>query len=142
MAPRTSAKKEPPTLWYQCEQCHVNITSKDREQHCDQHCPIQPDAKAATAFSTSYVHDQHLYAATVSNKIPSDASICDLPAAQLNGFVFVSESTMSVCGWILGDLVAMRSPQLAADRLPAAVRSVWPVSDRLGATVFVTEDGK
>lgn len=140
MPPRTSAKKEPAPLWYLCEQCQVNITSKDRDQH-DQHCPLQPDADGRQPFACSYVHDRLLYAASVSPRLPSDTLIADLPPAQLNGFVYVSESTMAVCGWILGDLVACRSPQLAAEKVPATVRSVWPVPDRFGATVFIPEEG-
>lgn len=141
MPPRTSAKKEPATLWYLCDQCQVNITSKDRDQH-DQHCPILPAATAVAAFHTSYVHANRLYTTSVSSKLPADTLIADLPAAQLNGFVYVSESTMAVCGWILGDLVACRSPQLVTEAAPAAVRCVWPVPDRFGATVFIPEAGE
>lgn len=139
---RSVAKTEPPVLWYLCEQCRVNITCKERDQHA-QHCPIiaaDADGDATAAIRTAYVHNRQLYTNSVSNRLPAEALIADLPAAQLNGFVFVSESTMSVCGWILGDLVACRSPQLPTMG-PAVVRCVWPVPDRYGAIVFVPDEG-
>lgn len=141
------AKAEPPpALWHLCEQCRCSIPPKDRDQHA-QHCPIHaPDniGASTTPIPTAFVHDRRLYTNSVSTALPAEALIADLPAAQLSGFVFVSESTMSACGWILGDLVACRSPQLTAAlgaAGPAVVRSVWPVPDRYGATVFVPADG-
>lgn len=144
MSRRTSGKKEPPAQWFVCQQCAVNITSKARDQH-EQHCPIRPPASAAdaTPFACStFVHERTLYADTVTAGVPSDSLIADLPAAQLNAFVWCSESTMALCGWILGDMVECRSPQLSASDAVPVVRCVWPMPDRFGAAVYVTHAGK
>lgn len=138
MPPKFSAKKEPAILWFECERCLVNITSKDREQH-EQHCPIIAWKCPDQPFSCSFVHQRRLFTTSVSRKLPSDSLITDLTESQTNGFIFISESTMSLCGLMLGDLVECSSPQLPDKR--AVVRTVWPVPDRFGTTVFVTEEG-
>lgn len=76
---------------------------------------------------------------SMAGRLPSDSRITDLSGCVLNGIVCVSESTMNLCGWMLADLVVCSSPQLP-DEAPV-VRTVWPVPDRFGSTVFVPEDG-
>lgn len=134
MPPKSSAKKEPPPVWFACDKCPVYITSKEREQH-EPLCPIVP----GQSFPCSFIHDSHLYATSVVGKPPADSLITDLSESQQNGFVWIGESTMNLCGWMLGDLVVCSSPQLP-DVVPV-VRTIWPVPDRLGATVFVTHRG-
>lgn len=142
MPPKSSTKKDhPPPLWLVCDKCRVHITSKEREQH-ESHCPVDywESPAGAKLLPCSFVHDRHLYTTSVTAKFPADSRITDLAESQLNGIVCVSESTMSLCGWMLADLVVCSSPQLPDD-VPV-VRTVWPVPDRVGTTVFVSESGK
>lgn len=139
MPPKLSAKKEQ-FLWYLCETCKVNITSKDRDQH-ERHCPIRAYERPQEAFDCSFVHNKMLYSNTFCPNPPiKDSLVDDLAERQLNGFVFVSESVMNLCGFVLGDWVLCSSPQFP--QLKPIVRSIWPISNVHMTTVFVTRDGE
>lgn len=135
MPPKSSAKKEL-ILWYLCEKCKVNITSKDRDKHED-YCPIV--THPGEPFICSFVYDNKFYSTTLNPDPPTDCLISNLPANQLNGYVFIRESVMNLCGFILGDWVVCTSPQLPHTQV---VRSIWPVPDRFLTTVYVTVEGK
>lgn len=140
MPPKSSSKKEA-VLWYLCEQCKVNITSKDRDQH-EEHCPIEQqeaDEEPLKPFLCSYIRDQRLFSVSLNAK-PVTEELSDLSGAQLKGLVFLSESVINLCGFILGDFVSLSSPQLP--EIAPVVRTVWPVPDRFLTTVFVTDEGK
>lgn len=134
MPPKSSAKKEQ-ILWYLCEKCKVNITSIDREQHESKYCPIAPDR--TKPVQTSFIYEKTLFTNTVSIKLPQINELNDLPEHLKNNFVFLSESAMNLCGFILGDSVVLSSPQCTE----MAVRSVWPISDRFLTTLFLNENG-
>lgn len=140
MPPKTpSSSRKEPILWYLCETCQVNITSKDRDQH-DRHCPITT-GHHHQPFSTSFVHNKTIYSATVVGRPPTAASfVSDLPESQLNGMIFISEAAMQLCGFVLGDWVSCTSPQFP-DRA-AIVRTVWPMPNTDLTTIFITVDGE
>lgn len=142
MPPKTpsSARKEP-ILWFVCETCNVNITSKDRDQH-DRHCPITAfNGRPPQPFSTSFVHNRALYSsAVVGRSPPAESLVNDLPESQLNGMIFISEAAMQLCGFVLGDWVACSSPQFP--NRAAIIRTAWPMPNTHLTTVFITPDGK
>lgn len=138
MPPKSSAKKEV-IQWYFCEKCKVNITSKDRDQH-DDHCPITSYKNTEEAFSRSFAHNNKFYSITVNPQIPSDCLISNLSENQLNGYVFISESVMNLCGFILGDWVICTSPQV--QKIAPVVRSIWPVPDRFLTTIYLSPAGR
>lgn len=134
MARRSSAKKEQ-NLWFLCEKCKANVTTKDRDQH-DEFCPLENPA----AFSKcSFVRDGKLYSNQLMVKSATD-DIRDISSKQLNSLVFLSESVITLCGLVFGDYVMLYSAQLP-DRTPV-VRTVWPTPSSFTTTIFVSEEGK
>lgn len=134
MPPKSASKREQ-VLWYLCEKCKANITSKEREQH-DDVCPLD-SIDSLTRFS--FVRGGVLHSNQLNAK-PITEDIRDLTAKQLNGLVFLSESVINLCGFVLGDQVLIHTPQSPA--IAPIVRSVWPTPNSFLTTVFVSEEGK
>ena len=142
MPPKSSSHKKDNALqWFHCEKCNVNITSNDRELH-ENYCPITTYNDLSQPFTNSFIYNKKLYSTTFGAK-PSQININilndTLNPTQLNGFVFLSESVMNLCGFILGEKVSICSPQITP---PAVIKTAWPIPDRFATSVFVTDYGK
>lgn len=134
MARRSSAKKEQ-ILWFLCEKCKANITTKERDQH-DEYCPLED---AAVFSKCSFVRDNKLFSNQLTVKSVTD-DLKDLSSKQLNSLVCLSESVINLCGLVFGDYVMLYSEQVP-DRAPV-VRTVWPTPSSFTTTVFVSEEGE
>lgn len=134
MPPKSSAKKDQ-ILWYLCEKCQVHITSKDREEH-EQFCPINADNHGRVPCA--FVSAKTFYAIGLNPKPPTE-DLSDLTQKQLNNFIFLSESLMQLCGFMLNEFVVLHSLDDTKIRTPV-VRCVWPTANRYLTTVFVTGD--
>lgn len=134
MPPKSASKREQ-ILWYLCEQCKANIASKDREQH-DALCPL---TGVECLTRCSFVRDHKFHSNQLNVKRTAD-DVRNLTAKQFSSLVFLSESVISLCGFILGQHVLVHSPQY--DHSAPIVRCVWPLSNSLLTSVLVSEDGE
>lgn len=135
MPPKSSAKKDQ-ILWYLCEKCQVHITFKDREEH-EQICPIS--AGNAKLVPCAFISAKTFYSIGLNPKPPTE-DLSDLTQKQLNNFIFLSESLMQLCGFMLNDFVVIHSLDDNNHESMPVVRCVWPTANRYLTTVFVTDD--
>lgn len=134
MPPKSASKKDQ-ILWYLCEKCRIYITSKDREAH-EKHCPQPIDNPGFCEYS--YIQHRKMFVNSLNSK-PTIDDLHDLTQTQLNRMIFISESAIELCSFILQDYVLIKSPQFP-NQAPI-VRTVWPVSNRMPSMVSVTEEG-
>lgn len=131
MPPKSSNKKEK-ALWFFCEKCQVNVSSKDIQIH-EEVCPI-----TEKSFSCCFIKEKKLFTNLFEPK-PLTDDLKNLTSKQLNGIIFISEKAIKLCELIIGDFVLIEIPQ-KLDFVPV-VRMVWPTVDRFQTTVFVSKEG-
>lgn len=134
MPPKSSSKKEP-ILWFLCEKCKAYITSKDRDDNHDKHCPLTKQHDSGR-IPCAYIFDKIFYAIALNSKPPAE-ELNDLTEKQLNNFIFLSESLMQLCDLTLNDFVVIHS--LDDNKMIPIVRTVWPIPNRYLTTIFVTD---
>lgn len=142
MPPKSSSKKDQ-FSWLLCEKCKIYITSKDRSKH-EEDCPIPNEITEYTPWKYSFVrskqiHAQQLCEATGQTAILTDELLSDLGTKYLSNLVFVSESVMNLCDWIISDFVVL---QPTCDNHIPVVKRVWPAVDKNTSNVFVTDEGE
>lgn len=134
MPPKSASKREQ-VLWYLCEACKANITTKDREQH-ESLCPLN---NIECLTKCSFVRDHKFHSNQLNIKSTVE-DVRDLTAKQLSSLVYLSESVISLCGFILGEQVLVHSPH-CNDQTPV-VRFVWPIPNSFLTSVLVSADGE
>lgn len=143
MPPKSSSKKDQ-IAWLLCEKCKVYITNKDRDKHAED-CPISNEINESFQCKYSFVrskqlHSTHLSEKTDQSAILSDELLSDLGSKYLNNLIFVSESVMSLCDWIISDFVVVQP--VNETKFVPIVRRIWPITDRNTSNVFVTDEGE
>lgn len=128
--PPKSASKRDQVLWFLCAKCKANITTKDKEEH-DALCPLDTTEHSSKC---TFIRNARLYSNQINAK-PATDDIRDLTVKQLSSLIFLSESVMNLCGFILGEQVMVQSSHARM------VRSVWPLPNSLLTSVLVSEEG-
>lgn len=134
--PPKSATKRDQVLWFLCEKCKANVTTKEKDEH-DSLCPLDTDD---CLIKCTFIRNGKLYANQLNGK-PITDDIRDLNLKQLNSLIFLSESVMNICGFILGEQVLVHSSP-TKENGARIVRSVWPLPNSLLTSVMVSEEGE
>lgn len=117
-------------MWIQCDNCHANITSKDQENH-SKNCPPSRDV-----FVHPYVLDSCLYA---SIEIKTNEEIKGLEFHEKNNLLFLSQSLIQLCGFVIGDWCVVQSQTGA---FAPSARIVWPTIEKSTCSALVTQSGE
>lgn len=133
MPPKSATKREP-VLWYLCEKCNANVTTKAKEQH-EEICPLDTEESRSKCC---FVRDEKFHSNQLGIKGITD-DVRELNARQLKSLVFVSESVIGLCGFILGEPVVLRIQTDAS--ATSVVRFIWPLPNSMLTNVQVAEEG-
>uniref|UniRef100_A0A6P7FJ83 ATPase family protein 2 homolog n=1 Tax=Diabrotica virgifera virgifera TaxID=50390 RepID=A0A6P7FJ83_DIAVI len=122
-------KAKKTSLWMQCDQCSIFLTTKDTEHHIKD-CP--PDFKGGTY---SFIKEEVLYG-NISQKVNEE--IKNITPRERSNLVFLSESVIRLCSLAIGDWAVIHS--LDGSGSPVA-RIVWPTVEKAVTSVLFTKHG-
>lgn len=132
--PPKSASKRDQVLWFLCEKCKANVASKDREQH-DELCPLDTEESSSKCV---FVRNGIFHSNKLAVK-PITDDVRGMDFGQLSGLVFLSESAMTLCGFVLGETVVVRT--MNGEPSTPIVRNVWPLPNSSLTNVLVAKEG-
>lgn len=120
--------KKPNVIWNICENCAVNIISKDVEIHSG-HCP--PDLKK---WKHPFVREGNFFSTLA---IKSNDDYNGLSIKHVNEYVFLSQNVMQVCGFVIGNYVLLQ----IKDKNLWLVKRAWPCFEKSLTSVLLNEKG-
>lgn len=118
------SKKNP--VWYQCENCSVNVSFKELKNHSSE-CP-----SSSKSWKIPHVNSNVLYSILETAR-PDDLKTINDEIS--DGFVFISIAALQLCGFVIGEPILIQSCDL---NISPMVRYIWPIQSSIPTYTSIT----
>ncbi|XP_046387437.1 ATPase family protein 2 homolog [Ischnura elegans] len=115
--------------WHACEKCGIILATKDLQVHSNYSCAINGEANPVHGFVKESVLVNRV------EELCLEGGVKYLPHSDAAYYVYLSESSMQLCGLVIGGFCFVKYPG------GSAVRSVWPMYEKSLTSLMMTAEG-